>query len=102
MTPRQLGSEIEVAYHGRAEDSHRRFLGELIARAGAALPPLSTLTTREQLEERRNELHVQLAAVNDRLMRIRQAGQLSHHLERAEWLKASEGKGSLDPSDPAS
>lgn len=59
---------------------------------------MSTLDgmTREQLEDRRNELHVELAAVNDQLqqhVRLR-AGQIRADHERGQ---AAEG-GSLDSS----
>lgn len=68
LTPRQLATEVENAYHWRSEDTHRTMLARLVAAAGAEPTPVDLeRLTREQLEQRRNDLHVQLAAVNDRL-----------------------------------
>lgn len=96
MTPRQLGGEVEVAYHGRAEDTHRRCLARLVALASTGPTNLAALTI-EQLDARRNELHVQLAAVNDQLLRMNSAGRRTRVL-RDGWLR-DHGE-SIEPSDP--
>lgn len=97
LTPRQLVQEVTTAFHGRSEDTHRTMLArlELAASGNAPSPKLLDCLTREQLEERRNELHVQLAAVNDRLqahVRAR-AGRMGFH---ADTIGAD---GCLDPSE---
>lgn len=62
--------------------------------------------TREQLEERRNDLHVQLAAVNDHLHRMGAtrngdlaAGRLAHVDEGLRHC--GDVVQPLDPSDPS-
>lgn len=64
------------------------------------------LLTREQLEERRNLLHVQLAAVNEHLQRHdrARAARIRADYEREDALEAADAarrqaRGSIDPSD---
>lgn len=101
MTPHQLATEVQNAFDSRDRDQHTRFLARLAASTNPAQANLAALT-REQLQERRNALHVQLAAVNDQLKRMDAAGQQRQQADRNEWLRQQEQQGSLDPSDPVS
>ncbi|HEY8359265.1 MAG TPA: hypothetical protein VIL30_17590 [Ramlibacter sp.] len=105
MTPRQLAVEVENAYDNRSRDSLVRFLGRLTAAAESAQLTLAAVTGRnlgaltlEQLASRRNELHVQLAAVNDQVLRMNGAGRRSRGALNDDWLRDR----SLDPSEPES
>lgn len=94
MSPRQLGAEVEVAHQGRDHDTHRRMLARLVALAEPA--PLDvTALDAQQLESRRNLLHVQLAAVNEQLQRI---GRTRNGMLQAGKLAADPDAGSLEPS----
>jgi hypothetical protein len=66
MTPRQLATEVENAFDARDRATLIRFLAKLTA---AAAPPAPAALTREQLHQRRDDLHVQLACVNAELQR---------------------------------
>lgn len=101
LTPRQLATEVENAYHARDEETHRNMLARLTAAAGAEPLPVDLAhLTREQLEQRRNGLHVQLAAVNDHLgpmLRAHRGATLGFH---ADTLRPGDGMvGTLDPSE---
>jgi hypothetical protein len=103
LTARQLGQEVTNAFHYRAEDSHRTMLERLVGLATGEPENLATLT-REQLELRRNELHVRLAAVNDLLqvMGATRKGDLaSGRIRTTRDLPESWGRMPLDPSDPS-
>lgn len=91
MTPRQLAQEVESAYYAHDHDHLLRSLGKLTA---MATPPDLGRLTREQLEERRDNLYTQLAAVNDQLRKMNAAGRQSVHLPDS-WARGD----SLDPSD---
>jgi hypothetical protein len=88
MTPRQYAAEAENAYDARDRPALYRALTLLVALAS---PPEVSRLTREQLLERRSELHTSLAAVNGQLMRLASAGQLTAHLPQP--------TATLDPSD---
>lgn len=64
---------------------------------GPSLLALDQLT-REQLEQRRNELHVQLAAVNDRLQAHLRARRATIGPFHADAIEPDEGA-TLDPSE---
>lgn len=91
MTPRQLVQDAENAYYAHDRDMFLRSVGRLAAMATS--PDLSHLT-REQLEERRDNLYTQLAAVNDQLRKMNAAGRQSVHLPDS-WARGD----SLESSD---
>lgn len=91
MTPRQLAQDAENAYYGHDRDMFLRSLGRLTA---MATPPDLAHLTREQLEQRRDALHTQLAAVNEQLRKMNAAGRQTVHLPDT-WARSD----SLDPSD---
>ena len=91
MTPRNLAVECENAYHSRDRDGLHRALAQLTA---LATPPDFSRLTREQLEDRRTELRVQQADINDRIEAMQQAGRKSYHLDAVLRSPAS-----LDPSE---
>jgi predicted Co/Zn/Cd cation transporter (cation efflux family) len=104
MTPRQLASEIRVAHEGRDHQTFGETLARLTAVADTALVTLAAVTgrnlasmDRHQLEARRNELHVQLAAVNDRLQAIGATRNGDLASGRIAPI-ADECRNSLDPS----
>lgn len=66
MTPRQMAREVENAYDGRDREHFARFVERLVVAAERPLTSIDCMCPA-QLQARRNELHVQLAAVNDRL-----------------------------------
>jgi hypothetical protein len=96
VTPRQLASEIRVAHEGRDHDTHGKALALLLAHAEPCPVVLSALD-RHQLEARRNALHVQLAAVNDRLQAIGATRNGDLAAGRIAPI-ADECRNSLDPS----
>ena len=88
LTARQLAVEIRVAHEGRDHTRHADMLRRLeaLAEGPTGEPCAMTLDamTLEQLQERRNALHVALAAVNGRLgpkLAVRRASV--HAAERA-------------------
>lgn len=105
MTPRQLGVEIVNAHDYRAGETVRERVEQLVRRCETAELTLAAVTgrnlasmDRHQLEARRNEIHVQLAAVNDQLHRINATrnGDLA-----AGRLAPTDGDAApLEPSDP--
>ncbi|MDB5732331.1 MAG: hypothetical protein JWQ03_2226 [Variovorax sp.] len=100
MTPRQLATEVRVAHEGRDHDTHARALALLLSHAEASPVVLSALD-RHQLEGRRNELHVQLAAVNDRLQAIGATRNGDLAANRLSCVANKRYAASLDPSDPS-
>jgi hypothetical protein len=84
-------------------------LQHLVTAADTAQVTLAAVTgrnlaalSREQLEARRNELHVQLAAVNDAMLRMQAArtGDLAAGRPAYQFNDGTREAGPIDPSDP--
>lgn len=94
MTPAAFRQELANAYDGRDREKMERALRVFTD------PDLKTMT-RERLEERRNVLHVQLAAVNDQLQRhdrLRNAQKRADY-EAEEAREQLASRPSLDASE---
>lgn len=95
MSPTGLGNEVVLGYDSRDRERVERALADL-----TLWPAVEASMTDQQLESRRNDLHVQLARVNDELQRRGRTRTQRQNAERAAWLATEAAKTRpLDCSD---
>ena len=92
-----LTAQAERAYWNRDLEALQRVMRIAEARAPQSSACLRGLD-RHELERRRNDLHVSLAAINDALRLIGATASADQQRQRAAWL-ATNPDSSLDPSE---
>jgi hypothetical protein len=100
VTPAQAAIDVRNAYEGHDHDRFNSSLARLVGMVG--LGPAVEGMTLAQLEVRRQELHGQLARVNDRIEHLEREQSQRYRAESAAALKVEAARRApLDPSDEA-